>query len=296
MRLRDWKNKALAFRVFEAVPFTDALVYAAQRYLTGSSQRDLSGKDSKYVEIYERHLKAFREHRDISNASYYEFGAGADLAANLYFYACGIGDQHLVDLYHIATEKQVLRMAGELRKRPPSASTRAIPDGDNLSEILAKLSIRYDAPTDARSVQRPDKSVDIVSSIFTLEHIPLQVIEGIMAECRRMIADDGVAVMTIDYADHYAGFDRTINVYNFLRYNSSQWAKFNPSRHFQSRARHSQYREIFKRSGFQVTHEHLQYPDQWESLLAEIPLAREFQGFDPKDLGVEKATFVLIPT
>lgn len=296
MRLRDWKNKALAFRVFEAVPFTDALVYAAQQYLTGTSRRDLGGKDRKYIDIYERHLKAFRDHRDIDGATYYEFGAGADLAANLYFYACGIDDQHLVDLYHIATEKQVLRMAAELRKHPPSASMRPIPNGDSLPEFLAKLSIRYDAPTDARSVKRPDKSVDIVSSIFTLEHIPLQVIEGIMAECRRMIADDGIAVMTIDYADHYAGFDRTINVYNFLRYSSVEWARFNPSRHFQSRARHSQYREIFERSGFRVTHEHLQYPEQWETLLAEIPLAKEFRSFDPKDLGVEKATFVLLPT
>jgi hypothetical protein len=56
----------------------------------------------------------------------------------------------------------------------------------------------------------------------------------------------------IDYSDHYAHSDPGISEFNYLQFDEQQWAKVNPSIHFQNRLRTPFYTKLFVESGFQI--------------------------------------------
>lgn len=100
--------------------------------------------------------------------------------------------------------------------------------------------------------------------------------------------------LSIDYSDHYAGFDGSITPYNFLRYADKQWRLYNSDLHFQNRLRHSQYMQIFNELGLRFLHVDPQpLPANYRELLSRVPLANDFRGFDETDLAITGAHFVL---
>jgi len=214
---------------------------------------------------FDWHLHSFRKWSDtaLDRACFFEFGAGRELASALYFAVHGVGRQVLVDLHELARPEliaHVLAQLGELadeldidRRRLPSASA---------SDPLAELHIDYRAPADARATGLPDASVDCIHSTNTLEHIPPEDIRAILGECHRILRADGVLSMQIDYADHYAAFDRRIDAYHFLRYSDACWRLCNPSSHYQNRLRHGWFRAELRAAGFVVLDEELQRAPQ----------------------------------
>ena len=77
--------------------------------------------------------------------------------------------------------------------------------------------IEYIMSCDARNTKLPDASFDYVVSSNVLEHIPSDVIEGIVTESRRILKPGGVHVHHINPGDHSA-FDPSVTTVNFLRY------------------------------------------------------------------------------
>jgi len=83
--------------------------------------------------------------------------------------------------------------------------------------------IVYQAPADARHLNLPADSVDLVCSNVTFEHIPADVLQEIFFETARVLKPDGRAVHRIDPTDHCSHFDQSISRVNFLRYTDRQW-------------------------------------------------------------------------
>ena len=106
--------------------------------------------------------------------------------------------------------------------------------------------------TDARRIDLPAGHVDLFVSNNTLEHIPKDVLVGIFREFRRVGRRDSVMAHHIDLSDHYAGFDPSITVYNFLRFSERRWRLFNNRLHYQNRLRISDYRCIHVEAGWEL--------------------------------------------
>lgn len=159
-------------------------------------------------------------------------------------------------------------------------------------QLLAALGIRP-IIGDARALELPSASLDLICSNNTLEHIPADVIASMFTEFRRLLRRPGVMSHFIDMADHYALFDRKITRYNFLRYPEPVWRLFNNSLHYQNRLRLPDFRALHEQGGFEV----LEEENRREPLerLRSVPLASRFAGYDEDDLAVYDSWMISRP-
>ena len=298
----DWRLKALLQQLLSRVPQGERLNHFFQRHVT----RSLPTGDAHCATIVAQareHVRTIARYsrRPVGDAVFYEFGAGWDLMIPLAYYGLGVGRQILVDLRPLlrpelvnATIAQFARLAPELGlSRVP-----AHPVPEDVSAALALLrecyGIEYRAPADARDTGIAAAAVDCITSTNTLEHVPHDDVARILAECRRILADDGVMSFRIDYQDHFSYFDSGISVYNFLRYSERAWSWYNPTLHYQNRLRHSDYVQFMAAAGFEIVEEHrTEANDADRALLGTLPVDRRFRHYGQPDLGVRGALLVL---
>lgn len=292
----DWRYKAGVSTVFSHAPFGHRMYVLFQRRVT----RTLPVSDTAFVENVEfgrEHLALLQKHeaRPISALQFFEFGVGQDLKFPLTFHSLGVERQILVDLRRLLRPSLVNSAVERLRRFGPTLGLPRVPSGPVEGSTRADWDrwasahgLDYRAPADARSTGLPDRSVDVVTSISVLEHVPPDDILAILRECRRILKDDGWAVMNVDYTDHYASFDRTITHYNFLRFSEREWRRWNPSMIYQNRLRHSEYLDIVRRAGFEIVDEVVRRGSKEDvDLLRTFPLHEKYRGFSPEDLAVK---------
>ena len=290
-----WLAKALVQKSLSALPRAERANYVLQRHVT----RSLPGSEAGFWRRCERaakHFAAFEEHgprRPLAEAVFYEFGAGWDLAVPLSLWALGVERQVLIDLrpnVHVdlvnVSIERLKTLSAERSLRDPGGPIASV------DELEARFGIRYLAPRDARATDLPTRSVDVVTSTSTLEHIPEGDLVPLLAECRRLLRPDGVMSSRIDLSDHYSHFDHSLSPYNFLRYSDRTWAVLNSSLLHQNRLRRPDYISAFERAGFTVVAE-----KPWRRG-AKLPddLAPRFRSYDPEDLAVVGLRIVAVPS
>jgi SAM-dependent methyltransferase len=127
-------------------------------------------------------------------------------------------------------------------------------DKIELSDALKKLHIKYSI-TDARNTGFPAAQFDLITSNNTFEHVYPQVLEGILKEFKRIIKPGGVMSHAIDMSDHFAHFDKTINVFNFLQFSDKQWKRIDNSIQPQNRWRITDFRKLYAQLNIPITKE-----------------------------------------
>jgi hypothetical protein len=290
----DWKRKAAAFRLFNAVPAGQHLYYLTQRYVTRTIPRNLADHGRWQFEHARTFRRAFRG--EPGKARLFEFGAGWDLHSSLVQWCYGINDQVVVDISRLVRLSLVNLVIDHLRKEPPPEAGR-VPERlitEPLEESLRRFyGIRYLAPADARRTDLESGSVDLVCTTSVLEHIPAGVLAEILEECHRICSDRGIMSHVIDYTDHYAHSDPSISIYNFLKFSDSEWAKYNPAIHYQNRLRHFEYGQLFAASGFVTLAETSLQPDDAADLVARVPLSGRFREMSLEQLVPRTGHWVL---
>ncbi|MBI2820296.1 MAG: class I SAM-dependent methyltransferase [Acidobacteria bacterium] len=238
-----------------------------------------------------------------AEATLYEFGAGRDLIIPFYFYSVGVEKQILADVQPLAkpefiniTIRRFIELADELHfSRTPSKLLPESAQKENLACLEDWYGIRYLAPADVRKTGLDGASVDFITSTSTLEHIPSSDIRLILEECGRILRDDGLMSLEIDYRDHYAYFDPSICVYNFMKYSPERWRLYNPSTHFQNRLRHRDYLDLIARNGFVVVRESLENGTEEDlRLLESLSLDLSFRSmYTLQEMGIRSAHLVV---
>jgi len=148
-------------------------------------------------------------------------------------------------------------------------------DDLHLNELLKRLNITY-LIGDARSIALPDNSVDLVNSNNTFEHIYPEILSSILKEFRRVVKKHG-GVMShfIDMSDHFAHFDKSISIYNFLRFSDRQWKWIDNSIQPQNRLRIDDYMKMYAELDIPISE--LRCRQGNVELLKTLPLAERFQ-------------------
>lgn len=287
----DWRLKARIQRVLGRIPFGRDCNYLLQRFVTHTYPRRGPVLD-QVVSTAARHrdnIEGFGG-RPLESSTSLEFGAGWDLAAPLALAGYGIGTQLLFDIEPVARATLVHRVIADLVERGHLPGP--VPSSASIDELVGRFGISYRAPGDARATGLTDRSVDVVISTSTLEHIAPPDIEAILAEMRRVLRPEGICSFAIDYHDHFAGADGTIHSLNFLRFPSTEWARWNCPMQFQNRLRHPDFVELFERAGFEVADvDAIVDP----SLPDDIEICEEFAHYDAADLRITDGWFVLRP-
>jgi SAM-dependent methyltransferase len=299
-----WLAKAALQKGLGALPQGERLNYVFQRRVL----RSLPAGDGALRQKFSRamqHLGAYEEHGPgvpATEATFYEFGAGWDLAIPVAYALLGVGRQVLVDIRRSARVELVNdslaayeRLRGELEG---VAGRELRPLGgpiSRLDELEGRFGIRYLAPCDARGTGLPAESIEFVSSTDTCEHIPGADLAGIFRECFRLLRPGGAFSCRIDLQDHYAYFDRSLSRYHFLRYSDRTWSLVNSPLHHQNRLRSPEYLQLVREAGFELVVEKSSGPsEEGRAELARLPLAERFRGFTPDELGVTVLSFVAV--
>lgn len=291
----NWKLKASVQRVFSALPGGGRCNYFFKRWITRNLPRDDNGfifRSALAREILE--LVRENARRSIPEMTFFEFGAGDDLIGPVTFYAMGVNRQILVDRSALLRPVLVQATLEKARRLGPRLGFVRLPAHGARFEDMG---IEYRAPADARATGLAACSVDIVTSNSTLEHAPIDELPALLIECRRILRPGGLLCMRIDYEDHYGYSDPRLSPFNFLYFTDAEWAKFNPSLHYQNRLRHRDYVELFGRQGLEVLDQRrLEAGPETLSQLDESRLSAKFRRDDPADFTVRKCTFLLRST
>jgi Methyltransferase domain. len=120
----------------------------------------------------------------------------------------------------------------------------------DIDALLDLCNIQYIAPGDAAQTRLDPGSIDFHTSFNVFEHIPLAVLEKILAEGNRIIRDGGLFVHRIDYSDHFSHSDSSISPINFLQYSDTEWGKYAGNRYmYMNRLRHDDFVKLFESAG-----------------------------------------------
>lgn len=297
-----WVAKAALQRGLGALPEGERLNYVFQRHVL----RSLPAGDAALRRKFSRalqHLGVYREHGPEvppEQATFYEFGAGWDLAIPLAYALLGVGRQVLVDIRPSARLELVNDSLASFDRLRPELEAEADfelrPLGEPLSsldELEPRFGVRYLAPCDARATGLTEGSIEFASSTDTCEHIPEDDLAEILRETRRLLRLGGAFSCRIDLQDHYSYFDRRLSRYNFLRFSDGAWRLVNSPLHFQNRLRSPDYLRLVREAGLELVSERPSGPSE-EGLreLESLPVAPRFSGYTPEELGVTVLSFV----
>lgn len=285
-----WQAKARAFTALSAVPFGTSMHFVLQRYLT----RRLPRPEKQVTAICARAEKLLEQYascgpRPINESTFFEFGSGRDLVVPLAISAHGARRFITVDIERLA-KLDLVRANAKIAAR---VSGVARPAPSSWKDLEQNWGIAYRAPADARRTDLESNTVDCAISVETLEHIPKDDIAKILQELHRILRPDGVALMQIDYGDHFKGFDPSISSFNFLTYSDEEWQPFQSRFQYVNRLRHSEYVGLFKAARFEII---VERPDRRSAEPAiSVNLASRFRQFSEEDLFTLGALIVARP-
>jgi SAM-dependent methyltransferase len=281
-----WIAKALVQGTLSRLPRGAALNYMLQRHETRNLPAPV-GIFRLPVDGALEHFHALRRHApalEPRDAVLYEFGAGWDLIGPVTLAMSGIGRQIVVDI----RANLRLELVNDTLRRLPAlldGRLRSVAPISTIDELETRLGIRYVAPCDARDTGMPASSVDMISSTYTLEHIPASDIAAILRESARLLRPGGLVSCAIDMKDHYSYFDDRLSPYHFLSVPDRAWRFVNSDLHYQNRLRLPDYHRLFAAAGLTTIAEDVKQPTDFERRqLDGIELAPRFRGYGTDDL------------
>lgn len=269
--MKTWILKAIVQKTISFLPYKHRINYFFQRYVTkGVLLNDTYFTDR--LTHAQQHLHFWTQYGNKTLPdSTLELGTGWYPIVPLVFYLHGIEGLHTIDISPLLTHQSLLttlqkiadyhrsqRLLGyignylphkiahieQLLQQPPAT----------LSELLHELHLTY-LVADARHLPLPTNSIDLITSNNTFEHIYPDVLQPILLEFKRVShTRGGIQSHFVDMTDHFAHFDHSITVYNYLQFSDAQWAVIDNSIQPQNRLRLPHYTQLYQRIGLPITH------------------------------------------
>jgi len=305
--MKKWIFKAIVQKGISFFPFGQRLNYFFQKYVThGVNLSDEYFEDR--LNHCREHYQHFRKYNDTTNFSHLEIGTGwyPVVPAGMFLY--GAGSITTVDLNRLSNEKYThitlkkfleYHKKGKLKKFLPGISEErlqiALEEAENPAKdyyaLLEKHNITY-MVMDARKLHLSENSIDLITSNNTFEHIYPNVLEGILIEMKRVCKQGGVMNHAIDLGDHYAHMDKSITVYNFLKFSDAQWKWIDNCIQPMNRMRIYDYRNLYKKLSIPVTEEINREFNL--SDYKKVKVNEKFLSYSPEENAVSHSTLVSV--
>lgn len=295
----NWIIKSAVQRVISWLPHSQYWNGLLQTCITKSTTLTPSMFEDRLREC-RRFLNAFRgRNPDVSGFRALEIGTGWYPTIPVGLYLCGASEIWTMDIDPLLSRdrlKVMLRYYDEVERRgvlrqilPARSPERLktlldlLPLADTLTpaELLEKINIHVRV-RDARDTGLPAGSIDFFFSSGVLEYIPVPILEGILAEARRVASARFVTAHRLNLVDQFSYFDSSITPYNFLKFSPRQWHWANSPLIWQNRLRICDYRRLFREAGLEITNEENISGEAAD--LAKIKLAPEFKDYPQADL------------
>ncbi len=265
-----WKAKAVTQKVISFLPYKEKINYLFQRYVT------------KGVLLNDHHFQLKLQHAS-DHISYYknfkgslqykqvlELGTGWYPIVPIALYLSGADKIVSLDIQSWMTKESFLetvqmyqswqqtdRLQSYLSQIDPKRWTLLIGlldaeehmDLEALCQVIGLSTFLQDA----RHTPFADQSFDFICSNNTFEHIYPDILQAILAEFKRLVKQDGLMSHFIDLSDHFAHFDQSITIYNFLQFSPQQWRFIDNRIQPQNRLRWPDYLAMYNELGLPIT-------------------------------------------
>ncbi|PHI18394.1 hypothetical protein CEQ90_18275 [Lewinellaceae bacterium SD302] len=298
-----WIAKAVVQKAISFLPNPESVNLLFQRYVTKGVE--LSDEHFGFKIAHARdHINYFREHFGevpAGTANILELGTGWYPIIPMSFYLTGLGSVTSVDIQDwLAKEGQLTTIrkmkawdeAGKLRAYLPGfredrwASLLQIladegqHDRQSINESIG-LTVLLE---DARKLPFTDGNFDFICSNNTFEHVHADVLKGILREFKRLTKKGGLMSHFIDLSDHFAHFDHSITIYNFLRFSRKQWKLIDNNIQPQNRLRWKDYEAMYRELDIPISKTDVRQGDL--ELLASVPVHTEYAAYTPEELAI----------
>jgi Methyltransferase domain len=262
----QWRRKAQIQRLCSRLPAGNALYYKLQRHFGSLRQNPDPVRLLRECSTLVSELR--NAGHEVAGARVMEVGTGRRIDMPLGLYLAGATGIVTVDLNRYLRPELVMASVRAMHARSkeimalfdsvcPRAEVEArferLTSCQSLAEVFAATNISYLAPADAQHIELPSDSVDIQISYTVFEHIPRNVLVGILREASRLLGKRGVALHHVDLSDHYAHDDPSISYINFLQFSQAEWNRLAGNRFaYHNRLRGDDYRGIYAEAGHDV--------------------------------------------
>jgi hypothetical protein len=264
--IKKWALKAIVQKTISWLPFKHRINFLFQKYVTKGVYLTNEYFEDRILHAI-HHLKGYQKLTGKEFPSkMLELGTGWYPVVPVTMFLCGSNEIHSIDIAELTNrnfllttlkkytvylsdpEKKHLFKDLPLQNERLKIFNEALANDEtlSLSEIFSVLQLNCKV-TDARKTNYPDGYFDLVTSNNTFEHIYPDVLKDILIEFKRITnPKDGVMSHFIDLSDHFAHFDKSITVYNFLKFSDSEWKWIDNSIQPMNRLRIPDYLKIYK--------------------------------------------------
>ena len=297
--MKIWILKAIVQKAISFLPFSSKVNFLFQKYITrGVHLTDHYFEDK--LRHAREHIDGYYKITDISLKSSLELGTGWYPVVPVALFLSGADQIHTVDISRLLTKRNVIATIQKFLDYHSKGRLRDILEVNplrlamlmdiekyaqeqSLNQLLHSLNIYY-LIQDARKLDLEPNSIDLIHSNNTLEHIYPNILENILKEFKRVSNRRGVMSHFIDMSDHFAHYDRSISIYNFLKFSEQQWRLIDNSVQPQNRWRITHYKSLYENLGIEITHEEKREGNP--ELLNHIGVAPSFAQLDRNELAV----------
>lgn len=295
-----WIAKAIVQKSISFFPNREQLNYLFQRYVTKGVLLDDNHFELKLTHAAE-HLVYFEKHGGlpIEKARCLELGTGWYPVVPIAFWLSGTSSVVSIDIQDWMTaERQLTTIRkfvewhenGKLAHFLPNLNDAryrqltALLEGQSTKERIDQTIGLETYLMDARKTTFADDHFDYACSNNTFEHVHAEVLPGIIEEFYRVLKPQGLMSHFIDLSDHFAHFDTSITIYNFLRFSQKQWKTIDNQIQPQNRLRWKDYLALYADRDVPVTETIVRRGDL--NALRKVPLHAQYAGYSDEELAI----------
>jgi len=271
--MKKWVLKACFQKTISFLPFKHQINFFFQKHIT----KGVFLSDEYFEDRLIHAANHLRGYTSLSKKTLpektLELGTGWYPVVPFMLYLCGSNEIHSIDIAKLTDKERLITTVKKLAyslnapdKKQLFTSFNLIPErveqlvkiSNNPEkyseeEICKKLKLHLSI-TDASHTQFDSAYFDLVHSNNTFEHVYPDILKSILKEFSRLTKKElGVMSHFVDMSDHFAHFDKTINIYNFLRFSDNQWKWIDNTVQPMNRLRLPDYLKMYKELNIPVS-------------------------------------------
>ncbi len=297
-----WILKAIIQKSISFLPFKHNINFLFQKYVT----KGVHLSDSLFADKLahcDRHLLYFKKYSaENNNFTALEIGTGWYPIVPIGLYLYGAEKIYTIDISPLMNETRIRQTIDKIiqhsekgfnftiqQQRLDKLKQLAKQTDLNANQILEQMNI-VSMIADARKIDLPTGSIDLLNSNNTFEHIYPEILIDILKEFKRIAKPGGVMSHAIDMSDHFSHLDKSITPYNFLKFSEGQWRWIDNSIQPQNRMRLYEHTSLYNYAEIPITEKVI--TGAGNDSIKNVALDKRFTGHDLSETAILHASII----